>query len=84
LKHYAEHTIHLGPGSGPQGGYLTTDTSVSLENEEYPQTPFKHTLDVRLTVHNITDLSVQAPLRSLVAIAGVSGSGKTSLLTEGF
>lgn len=20
LKHYAEHTIHLGPGSGPQGG----------------------------------------------------------------
>ncbi|MEF9520162.1 excinuclease ABC subunit UvrA [Chlamydia crocodili] len=84
LKFYADHTMDLGPGSGPQGGYLTAQPPVSIEDSDHKEAPFKETLDVHLSIHNISNLHVQAPLYSLVAIAGVSGSGKTSLLTEGF
>ena len=33
----------------------------------------------RARVHNLKNLSLEVPLRQLVAIAGVSGSGKSSL-----
>ncbi|BAE81107.1 excinuclease ABC subunit A [Chlamydia felis Fe/C-56] len=85
LQLYADHTVKLGPGSGPQGGYLSPHSPIPIEElEEHRKALPKETLDVRLTIHNISNLHVQAPIHSIVAIAGVSGSGKTSLLTEGF
>ncbi|AAP05418.1 excinuclease ABC subunit UvrA [Chlamydia caviae] len=84
LELCADHTINLGPGSGPQGGYLTNPLPSSIEDDDHKKVFSKDTLEVRLSIHNISNLHVQAPLYSLVAIAGVSGSGKTSLLTEGF
>ncbi|AAD18249.1 excinuclease ABC chain A [Chlamydia pneumoniae TW-183] len=102
---HADHAIFLGPGSGPQGGFLMdSDTevcpSVDLhanvpQTEVCPKAPLSiskanhtrgsdRTLKVNLSIHHIQNLKVSAPLHALVAIGGVSGSGKTSLLLEGF
>lgn len=85
LSPYADHTLTLGPGSGPEGGYLSSQlpTPPPIPSSSSPS-PAQHTLSVLLSYHNLHDLHVQAPLHRLVSITGVSGSGKTLLLTEGF
>ncbi|MDY0328659.1 MAG: excinuclease ABC subunit A, partial [Arcobacteraceae bacterium] len=45
-----------------------------------PQTEFIEIQDVN--INNIQDLSVKIPLKNLVAITGVSGSGKSSLILQ--
>ena len=45
-----------------------------------PTPPSPDAIQVRgAHVHNLRDLDVDVPLRQLVGIAGVSGSGKSSL-----
>ncbi len=92
----ADHVIDMGPGAGPHGGEIVYQGSVAgltasgtvtgrhldvragLKAE--PRTPRGaiHIRNARL--HNLLDVSVDVPLGVFVAVTGVAGSGKTSLI----
>ena len=92
----ADHVIDMGPGAGMKGGEIVfegsydellhsqTLTGISLsatraikENVRHPKS-FFHLENA--TLHNIKDLTVDLPLGVMCGIAGVAGSGKSSLM----
>jgi excinuclease UvrABC ATPase subunit len=92
----ADHVIDMGPGAGMKGGEIVfegsynellhsqTLTGVSLsatssikEQVRQPKS-FFHLADA--TLHNIKDLTIDLPLGVMCGIAGVAGSGKSSLM----
>jgi excinuclease UvrABC ATPase subunit len=92
----ADHVVDLGPGAGADGGTVCfegtveglrasgtvtgrhLDTRSSLKDAV--RTPTGH-LEVRgARTHNLRDVDVDLPLGVLVAVTGVAGSGKSSLL----
>jgi excinuclease UvrABC ATPase subunit len=92
----ADHVVDLGPGAGPAGGTVCfagtvaelqasgTLTGRHLSDraalKQTLRTP-TGTLQIRgATTHNLRDVDVDIPLGVLVAVTGVAGSGKSSLL----
>ncbi|MQY09479.1 ATP-binding cassette domain-containing protein [Actinomadura macrotermitis] len=92
----ADHIVDLGPGAGAAGGAvcfegtvagLRTSGSVTGRHfddraalKETVRTP-TGTLEIRgATANNLRDVDVDVPLGVLVAVTGVAGSGKSSLL----
>lgn len=92
----ADHVIDMGPGAGSGGGSIVFAGSVSeLESADTPtgrhladratlkdttRTP-RGSLSVRgASTHNLKSVDVDIPLGILVAITGVAGSGKSSLI----
>ena len=92
----ADHVVDLGPGAGTAGGRICYEGSVHglrasgtvtgrhLDDraslKEPPRTP-TGTLPVRgARTHNLQDVAVDIPLGVLVAVTGVAGSGKSSLI----
>jgi excinuclease ABC A subunit len=92
----ADHIIDMGPGAGMKGGKIVfegsydellhsqTLTGISLsatssikEQVRQPKT-FFHLKNA--TLHNIKELTVNLPLGVMCGIAGVAGSGKSSLM----
>ena len=92
----ADHIIDMGPGAGMKGGEIVfegsydellhsqtlTGTSLSAtssikEQVRQPKT-FFHLENA--TLHNINNLTVDLPLGVMCGIAGVAGSGKSSLM----
>jgi excinuclease UvrABC ATPase subunit len=92
----ADHVVDMGPGAGPHGGSVVYEGGVDgligsgtatgrhldvrQELKEEPRAasgsiPIR---DARL--HNLRDISVDVPLGVLVAVTGVAGSGKSSLI----
>jgi excinuclease UvrABC ATPase subunit len=92
----ADHVVDMGPGAGPQGGTIVyegpveglvasgTSTGrhldVHLELKGAPRVP-RGSIPIRHgQLHNLQDVSVDVPLGVLVAVTGVAGSGKSSLI----
>ena len=92
----ADHVIDMGPGAGPHGGTVvyagTVDGLVASgtatgrhldlrqELKAKPRAP-RGTIPIRnARLHNLQDVSVDVPLGVLVAVTGVAGSGKSSLI----
>jgi excinuclease UvrABC ATPase subunit len=92
----ADHAIDLGPGAGTAGGTVCFEGTVEglrasgtltgrhLDDQaalkETVRTP-TGTLEIRgATAHNLRDIDVDIPLRVLVVVTGVAGSGKSSLV----
>ncbi len=92
----ADHVVELGPGSGSNGGNIVfvgtvtelrksgTLTGRHLDDraslKQSVRTP-DGTLQVRnACTHNLKNIDVDIPLGILVAITGVAGSGKSSLI----
>jgi excinuclease UvrABC ATPase subunit len=92
----ADRVVDLGPGAGTEGGQVVfegtvdglrtskTVTGQHLDDratlKETVRTP-TGTLEVRgATTHNLRDVDVDIPLRVLVVVTGVAGSGKSSLI----
>jgi excinuclease ABC A subunit len=92
----ADHIIDMGPGAGMKGGEIVfegsyyellhsqtlTGTSLSArssikEQVRQPKT-FFHLENA--TLHNIKNLTIDLPLGVMCGIAGVAGSGKSSLM----
>jgi excinuclease UvrABC ATPase subunit len=92
----ADHVVDMGPGAGPHGGTVVFEGSVNgliaagtatgrhLDlRQELKPTPRKSTGSIPIRnarLHNLQDVSVDVPLGVLVAVTGVAGSGKSSLI----
>ncbi|MEU8353553.1 excinuclease ABC subunit UvrA [Streptomyces sp. NPDC048845] len=92
----ADHVVDLGPGAGTEGGTVCFEGTVEALRaggtvtgrhfddraalKKTVRTPAGH-LPVRgATKHNLRDVDVDIPLGVLVAVTGVAGSGKSSLV----
>jgi excinuclease UvrABC ATPase subunit len=92
----ADHVVDMGPGAGPHGGTIVFEGTVDglvasgtstgrhldqrMELKAAPRTP-KGSIPIRnARLHNLHDVSVDVPLGVLVAVTGVAGSGKSSLI----
>ena len=92
----ADHIIDMGPGAGMKGGEIVfegsydellhsptlTGTSLSATSsiKEQVRQPKSFFHLEKATLHNIKDLTMDLPLGVMCGIAGVAGSGKSSLM----
>ncbi len=92
----ADHIIDMGPGAGMKGGEIVfegsydellhsqTLTGISLSAtssiKEQVRQPKSFFHLENATLHNINNLTVDLPLSVMCGIAGVAGSGKSSLM----
>ncbi len=92
----ADHILELGPGPGPRGGLLTgqgapgsfppsSHTGRILARRTppppAPARPLAPGVSIRgAGLHNLRGIDVDLPSGALVAVTGVSGSGKSSLV----
>jgi len=92
----ADHIIDMGPGAGMAGGEIVFEGSYDelLHSQTLTGKSLSATTEIKETVrqpnsffrlenatlHNIKDLTIDLPLGVMCGIAGVAGSGKSSLM----
>ena len=92
----ADHIIDMGPGAGMKGGEVVFEGSYQelLQSQTLTGTMLNATGTIKETVrtpkeyfhienaslHNLKNLSVELPMGVMCGIAGVAGSGKSSLM----
>ena len=92
----ADHIVDMGPGAGSHGGEIVyqgafaglaasgTLTGRHLERQQElkaaPREPTGWIPIRNANLHNLQDVSVDVPTGVLVAVTGVAGSGKSSLI----
>jgi excinuclease UvrABC ATPase subunit len=92
----ADHIVDVGPGAGPHGGTVVFEGTVDglaasgtatgrhlevrQELKTEPRAPHGSIPIRNARLHNLKDVSVDVPLGVLVAVTGVAGSGKSSLI----
>ena len=92
----ADHIIDMGPGAGMKGGEVVfegsyeellqshtltgTMLSASIPLKETVRQPQSFFRLENATLHNLKNLTVDLPLGVMCGIAGVAGSGKSSLM----
>ena len=92
----ADHIVDLGPGPGSEGGNIVfegtydellqskTSTGQALhqsgEFKAETRTPDEFVSVSHATLHNLKDISIDLPLGVFAVVAGVAGSGKSSLM----
>ncbi|MGK9253284.1 ATP-binding cassette domain-containing protein [Paenibacillus humicus] len=96
----ADHIIDVGPYAGSRGGSIVYEGSFQqlLESGTLTGTHMKRPLQLKsdcrqptgklhikeATLHNLRSLSVDIPAGVLTVVAGVAGSGKSTLINEVF
>ncbi|MCO1658452.1 ATP-binding cassette domain-containing protein [Pseudonocardia humida] len=94
----ADHVVELGPHAGTAGGRIVYQGDVAglrhsgtLTGEflhrpvtlrEHPRTPTGRLRLTGASAHNLTGFDVDIPTGVLVALTGVAGSGKSTLVRE--
>ncbi len=95
----ADEIIEMGPEAGVGGGQVVYQgTASGLADSEFASTTLEHPLEINQQPREITDyfeiknaqnnnlkdLNLEIPKNVFVSVAGVSGSGKSSLMLEVF
>ena len=96
----ADHIVDMGPGAGREGGRIVFegDYQSLLESEtatgralsdpgtvNEPAVPSQgfYAID-KVTAHNVREAHAKIPRHMLTVVTGVAGSGKSTLIKEGF
>jgi excinuclease ABC subunit A len=87
----ADHYIEIGPKSGHEGGFIVrSGKPATLEKREanwksdVKEKDFQFIELQNASVNNLKNVSAVFPIGKVTAVCGVSGSGKTSLITHSF
>ncbi len=92
----ADHVVDMGPGAGSHGGGIVYEgplaglsasgtltarhLDVAQTVKDSPRTPSGSIPIRNARLHNLKDVSIDVPLGVMVAVTGVAGSGKSSLI----
>ena len=87
IQKAADYTIEIGPKAGRFGGEVVYAGSPKIEKFTYSIPPSRRTWNNYIEVigaaeNNLKNINVRFPLNVITVVTGVSGSGKSSLITK--
>ena len=87
IQKAADYTIEIGPKAGRHGGEVVYAGAPKMEKFTYSIPPFRRTWNnyievIGATENNLKNINVRFPLNVMTVVTGVSGSGKSSLITK--
>ena len=87
IQKAADYTIEIGPKAGRHGGEVTYAGKPKKEKFTYSIPPFRRSWNnyievIGATENNLKNINVRFPLNVMTVVTGVSGSGKSSLITK--
>ena len=87
IQKAADYTIEIGPKAGRHGGEVVYAGAPKIEKFTYSIPPFRRTWNnyievIGATENNLKNINVRFPLNMMTVVTGVSGSGKSSLITK--
>ena len=87
IQKAADYTIEIGPKAGRHGGDVVYAGAPKIEKFTYSIPPYRRSWNnyievVGATENNLKNINVRFPLNVMTVITGVSGSGKSSLITK--
>ena len=87
IQKAADYTIEIGPKAGRHGGEVVYAGAPKIEKFTYSIPPFRRTWNnyievIGATENNLKNIDVRFPLNVMTVVTGVSGSGKSSLITK--
>lgn len=79
----SDNIIHIGPKPGKLGGYICPEEKIlPIKFSIVKNTPKDFLHFNEITRHNVINQNISIPKKCLTVLAGVSGSGKTTIARE--
>ena len=87
IQKAADYTIEIGPKAGRHGGEVVYAGAPKIEKFTYAIPPYRRSWNNYIEVsgateNNLKNINVRFPLNVMTVVTGVSGSGKSSLITK--
>ena len=87
IQKAADYTIEIGPKAGRHGGELVYAGAPKIEKFTYSIPPYRRQWNnyieiIGATENNLKNINVRFPLNVMTVVTGVSGSGKSSLISK--
>ena len=87
IQKAADYTIEIGPKAGRHGGEVVYAGAPKIEKFTYSIPPYRRQWNnyievIGATENNLKNINVRFPLNVMTVVTGVSGSGKSSLITK--
>ena len=87
IQKAADYTIEIGPKAGRHGGEVVYAGTPKIEKFTYSIPPYRRQWNnyieiVGATENNLKNINVRFPLNIMTVVTGVSGSGKSSLISK--
>ena len=87
IQKAADYTIEIGPKAGRHGGEVIYAGAPKIEKFTYSIPPYRRTWNnyievIGATENNLKNINVRFPLNVMTVVTGVSGSGKSSLISK--
>ena len=89
IQKAADYTIEIGPKAGRHGGEVVYAGTPKIEKFTYAIPPIRRSWNnyievIGATENNLKNINVRFPLNVMTVVTGVSGSGKSSLISKVF
>ena len=87
IQKAADYTIEIGPKAGRHGGEVVYAGEPKIEKFTYTIPPYRRPWNnyieiLGATENNLKNINVRFPLNVMTVVTGVSGSGKSSLISK--